>query len=63
MNFTLLDAKINASDFKREILKMCCTYTLIQDEKADLGQTELPGGYEVVQSSRCSHDNVNLIKI
>lgn len=37
------------------------TYTLIQHQKADFGQTQFPSGNEVIQSTRCSHHNVNLI--
>lgn len=40
---------------------MWWTYTLIQDQKADLRQTEFPSGYEVVQSAGRSHHNVNLM--
>lgn len=40
---------------------MLCTYTLIQNEKADLGQTEFTSWYKIIQSARCSHNNVNLV--
>lgn len=40
---------------------LCLTYTFIHDQKTDLGQTEFPGGYEVVQSARSSHHNVHLM--
>lgn len=40
-----------------------CTYTLIQDYKADLGQIEFPGGNEIVQSARSPNDDIDLEKI
>lgn len=44
-----------------EILQMCCTYTLIQNQETDLGQIEFSSGNKIIQSSRCSHHYVYLI--
>lgn len=40
---------------------MCNTYTLIQDQETDLGETEFSSGNKVIQSSRCPHHYINLI--
>ena len=42
------------------MLSIVCTYTLIQNQKADLGKTEFTSRYEIIQSARCSHNDINL---
>lgn len=51
---------LNFKSFKNTIHALY-TYTLIQNEKADLGQTEFTSWYKIIQSARCSHNNVNLV--